>query len=252
MFMRLVYVKYKPEALSKIRDMYDKVIIPRLEKIEGCLCVCAIASDEDPEEGISMTLWETPEHAKAYEKSGVYAELLKEVKPYLADTTEWHVQLSKEMTVEYQPVEKDPEIETYTTVVHSDTKLPDKDKASQTYLRIVSVQLQPGKFDEFKSIYERDILPALQKLKGCRFAFMTQSSENKNLVVCVSLWNSKQDADAYEKSGLFKELREKTKHTYSDFYQWKMALEKEYGGRVATSEDMKKDTYRVVIGKSFQ
>lgn len=251
MYMRFVNVRYKPGELSKIRDVYDTTIIPRLEKVEGCLCVCAIVSDKDPEEGISLTLWETPGHARAYEKSGVYTELLEKVKPYLIDTIEWRVQLSKEMTVEYQPVEKEPVIQTFTTAAQLDSNLPAHDKSDLMYLRIVSVQLQPGKSNEFKVIYENDILPALKKLKGCRFAFMTKSSEDENRVVSISLWDSKQDADAYEKSGLFKELREKTKHTYSDFYRWKMALEREYGGRVMTSEDMKLDTYQVVIGKSF-
>lgn len=252
MYMRFVNVKYQSEALSKIREIYDKTIIPQLEKTEGCLCVCAVASDKDPEDGISLTLWKTPEHAKTYEESGAYTELLQKVKPYLADTTEWRVQLSKEMTVEYQPVEKEPEIETYTSAVQSGTDLPDHDTSGHMYLRVVSVQLQPGKLDEFKIIYKKEILPALQKLEGCRFAFMTRSSENENMVVCVSLWNSKQDADAYEKSGLFDKFRGKTKHTFSELYQWKMALEKEYDARVMTSEDVRLNTYRVVIGKSFQ
>ncbi len=121
MFMRLVNARYKPEALAAIREVYNSTIIPRLEKIDGCLCVCAITNDKNPEEGISLTLWETPEHARAYEKSG-----------------------------------------------------------------------------------------------------------------------------------LFEELRGKTQHTYSDFYRWKMALEKKYGSKVKTSEDLKLDTYSVVIGKSFR
>jgi len=252
MFMRLVNARYKPEALPAIREVYNSTIIPRLEKIDGCLCVCAITNDKNPEEGISLTLWETPEHARAYEKSGVYTELFNKVQPFLLNSSEWRVKLSEEMKVEYKPVDREPVIQTFTSAAQSDREFPDHNQKNFMYLRILSVQLNPGKLDEFRSIYEKNILPALEKLKGCRFAFMTTSGEEENKVVCVSLWDSKQDADAYEKSGLFEELREKTQHTYSDFYRWKMALEKEYGSKVKTSEDLKLDTYSVVIGKSFR
>lgn len=251
MFMRLVQVKFKPESMSFIRDVYDKEIIPRLEKIEGCLCVCAIVSDQNPEEGISMTLWETPKNAKVYEKSGAYGELLQLVKPFLIDSSEWHVQLSKDMTLEYKPEESEPVIETYNSATQSDKALPEKNGLGHMYLRLVSVLLQSGKMDEFKKIYETDILPSLRKFNGCKFAFMTKSSEDENTAVCVSLWDSRQDAETYEKSGLFDQLIEKTKHTFSEFYRWKMALEKEHRVQMTTSDDMKIECFRVVIGKSF-
>jgi heme-degrading monooxygenase HmoA len=181
----------------------------------------------------------------------VYEQLLKKVKPYLADTTEWHVQLSKDLSMEFQPVEKELVIKTYAATAQLDKELPDE-KSSLMYLRIISVIIQPNKLEQFEKIYDNDILPALRELDGCRFAFMTESSEEENTVLCVSLWESKQYADAYEKSGLFEKLKEKTKHTFSEFFRWKMTLEKELGAQVTTSADMKVDTYRVVTGKSFK
>jgi len=252
MYMRFVKVKYKPGAESAIRAVYDTAIIPRLEQIDGCLCVCAIASEKNPEEGISLTLWETPEYVKAYEESGVYEELLAKVRPFLLDSAEWRVQLSRDFTLEYQPVQEEPVIKTFSSTAQMNTDIPEHGAALHMYLRIVSLQLQPGKLNEFNRIYDDEILPALKKSPGCRFAFMTVSSDKENEVVCVSIWRSRQDADAYEKSGLFEKMRERTKHTYSEFYQWKMALERQHKSEVATSEDMKRDTYRIVAGKSFK
>ena len=252
MYMRLVYARYKPKALSKIRDIYDKVIIPRLEKTEGCLCVCAIASEQDPEDGISLTLWESPENVKAYETSGQYKELLKHVMPYLVDTTEWHVELVKEMEIKYNPVKKEPSIETFRAASQMDQNLPSHDQESGSmHMRIISVLLKDDMLEVFKAIYDKDILPAFRKLHGCRFAFMTQSGEGENTVLCVSLWDSKKHAEDYEKSGLFKKFRKKTKHTFSEFYRWKMRLEGKYSMDSRPPEEMKEDTYRVVTGKSF-
>jgi len=56
----------------------------------------------------------------------------------------------------------------------------------------------------------------------------------------------------YDNIGLFQMLKEKVEHTFSKLYQWKMALKKESGGRVITSEDLRMETYSVVTGKSFQ
>lgn len=252
MYMRLVHAKYKPEELSQIQKLYDDKFIPRLQQTEGCLGVCLIISDLHLNEGISMTLWKTKEHAEAYEKSGVYRELLDKIRPHLSDTSEWKVQLSKDLTLEYQPVPEEPVIKTYVAAAEMEREMPPRDKSHLMYVRIVSVGIQPGKMEEFKQIYTNEILPVLKNLEGCGFAFMTENVEEKDVALCVTIWDSKQDAEAYESMGLFQMLKSKVEHTFSGLYQWKMALEKEFGGQVVTSKDFKVDTYSVVTGKSFE
>lgn len=252
MYMRLVHTRYKPEALSKIQKIYDETIIPRLQQTEGCLSVCLIISDLHLNEAISMTMWKTAEYAEAYEKSGVYQELLDKVSPHLSDTSEWKVQLSKDLTLEYQPVPEEPVIKTYVAAAQMEREIPPHEKTHLMYMRIVSVGIQPGKMEEFKQIYTNEILPALKDLEGCSFAFMTENVEEKDVALCVTIWDSKQDAEAYESMGLFQMLKRKVEHTFSGLYQWKMALEKEFGGHVVTSKDFQVDTYSVVTGKIFQ
>ena len=69
-YMRLVHVRYQPDSLAKVQQIYDQSIIPRLQKTEGCLFASALKSEVHPGEGISMTLWKSRDHAEAYEKSG--------------------------------------------------------------------------------------------------------------------------------------------------------------------------------------
>jgi heme-degrading monooxygenase HmoA len=106
--------------------------------------------------------------------------------------------------------------------------------------------------EEFRKIYDNEIHPEYQKMEGCRFTFMTQSGEEENTVLCVSLWDGKKHVEEYERSGLFEKFREKTRHTFSEFYRWKMKLEGKSGPSAKSPEEMKEDTYRVVTGKSFQ
>ena len=97
MYMRIVQAKYKPDFLPEIKEIYDNKIIPRLKITEGCLGVCVIISTIKNDEGISMTLWDSQANAEAYEQSGLYHELLGMVKPFLEDSSEWKIQLSKDL-----------------------------------------------------------------------------------------------------------------------------------------------------------
>jgi heme-degrading monooxygenase HmoA len=105
--------------------------------------------------------------------------------------------------------------------------------------------------DEFKKLYADIIIPTLKKTPGCQYAYLTESMQEENQIISLTIWDSKEDADRYEKSGRFKELVEKVKHTFSELYQWKMALEKETGKKAKTSEDLEVSRYSVVTGKSF-
>ena len=252
MYMRLFHSKYQPGALPKIQQIYDEEIIPRLQKTEGCLSACLIISDLHSNEGMSMTLWKSFEHAEAYEKSGVFQELLDKVMPYLSDSSEWKVQLSKDLTLQYQPPTEEPVSKTYAAAAQMDKKIPPANESRLMYMKIVSVNIQPGKMKEFRRIYTDEILPALKDIKGCSYSFMTTNVKKKNEALCITVWDSKEDAETYDNIGLFEMLKEKVEHTFSKLYQWKMALEKESSGRVITSEDVHMDTYSVVSGKSFQ
>ena len=96
-----------------------------------------------------------------------------------------------------------------------------------------------------------EIVPALQNHRGCRYIYLSESMQEENEVVSITVWDSKMDAQNYENSGKFGELVDKLKHTFSHFYQWKMELAKEHKGELKTSDDMKVDYYRMVSGKRF-
>ena len=106
MYMRFVHLKIKPEAISEIQKIYNLEIIPRLQKEPGCLFVGLIKSETHPDEGISLTLWESKKQVEEYEKVGLYYELLGKVLPYLSESSVWKFQLSKDMKLEYKPSRK--------------------------------------------------------------------------------------------------------------------------------------------------
>ena len=252
MYLRLVHVKVKTDMLSVIPQAYDENIIPSLRGTPGCLYAGLILSESHKDECISMTLWDTQEHAEEYEKSGQFDKLLEKAKPYLSDSSVWKIQLSEEMKLEYRPVTEEAVVKSYALAAEPDAEIPDGDETHSMYLRIVSFIVKPGKMDELRQIYADEIIPALQSVTGCRYANLTESMEEKNEAISLTIWNSKQDSDAYEASGLFSEMTDKIKHTLSDLYQWKMALEKQSGRKIATSEDMAIGHYNIVTGKRLR
>jgi len=252
MFMRLVHVRYKPESLGRIQKIYDTVIIPRLQQVEGCLFVGAIRNEQHPDEGISMTLWDTWEHADAYGRGEVFKELLGKVSPFFAESEEWRIQLSEAMELEVQPQVEEAVVKSYKTLVKSDSAISPEDTSGMLYVRIISLKIQAGKMAEFKKIYEAEIIPAICAMSGCRFSFLTESTEAENEALCLSIWDNKRSADQFEKSGHFDQLKHKVEHTFNELIHWKMALERQYDAQVVTSEDITQKGYDIVTGKSFR
>ncbi len=76
------------------------------------------------------------------------------------------------------------------------------------FARRIALKVKEEKLHEFLSLTRRDISPILVKEKGLRRLYLIRSVENMNEFFALTLWNSKRDADNYEKSGRYaKNLR---------------------------------------------
>ena len=67
------------------------------------------------------------------------------------------------------------------------------------FARSVTMRLKPGTVSEFNKTLEKEILPVLQKQKGFRDE-LTLVSSNGSEVIGISLWDQRQDADAYNRA----------------------------------------------------
>lgn len=251
MFMRLVQLKIKLEHAQILQEFYRQIVSPELQKMPGCIFAGVIQSASQPEEVVSMTFWETRQQAEAYTNSEFYQQIIEQITPMLAESTEWKIQLSADMELQYLPVAEEPVLQEFSVTAQSENPSPLSRQDSLLYIRIVSMKLQQGRAAEFRELYSREILPALKKTKGCRYAYLMENLQEENAGISVTIWDSKKDAENYEQSGLFEELTEKVKHTFANLYQWKMALEKSKQSTVSTSADLKVAHYTLVPGKRF-
>jgi len=252
MLMRIVEVKISPENVFGFRRLYDQEIIPVLRRTPGCLGAKLVQSGSTPDEFMSLTMWKEQRHVDDYVQSGQFAEFVEKAKPMLADSSEWKIQLTDDFTVEYKPAEQEPVVKSYQVVGRNDATAIIPDSPSQVYMRVVSVKVGHGKGEAFRRLYRSEIIPALKNVPGCRYAFLLKGTRGDNESLSVTIWDTKQDSDNYDKSGLFEELTARIAHTLSSTYQWKMTLEKECGRSSATTEDLKVDAYTVVTGSTFR
>ena len=252
MYMRLVQFKTKPDQLANSQQFYKDRVVPALQETRGCVYAGLMQSAQEIEEVVSMTLWSSKADAEAYEKSGLFQTLLEEARPMFADSSEWKMQLSKDLTLEYSPVPTEPTVTAYSTATDSPSSFP-VEQSSQLYLRIVSLVIKAGKFEEFKNLYAKEVVPALKATKGCRHVFLMEPSIGGNEAISVSVWDSMEAANAYESSGQFGHLLAKVKHTFTDLYRWKMKLEQSQAhDHAVTSDDMHVKGYNVMVKSDFK
>jgi heme-degrading monooxygenase HmoA len=67
------------------------------------------------------------------------------------------------------------------------------------FARSVTVQLKPNSVAEFNRTMEKDILPLLQRQKGFQ-SEITLVASNGSEAIGISLWDQKQDAEAYQRT----------------------------------------------------
>ena len=67
------------------------------------------------------------------------------------------------------------------------------------FVRNVSIQLKPNTSTEFAKIFEAEILPLLRKQTGFQNE-ISYGAADSSFLNAVSIWDSKQSADTYEKN----------------------------------------------------
>jgi len=250
--MRMLHVKVRSGQLPKLEGLYRDRVIPALETTRGCRYAGMLQSIHHPDECISFTLWETEDDAKAYDRSGVFASLLEEARPLFSESSESRIQLSEDLTIEYVAVPEEPVIRSHPVAVSSGPQSEEADKTGGLWVRIVSLKLQPGKRDEFKRVYVERAISTLRQVRGCRYVYLTEREDEPNELLSVTSWDSREDAENYEKSGVFDSLLESQKHLLSTLYQWKRDRVGRKRAEVTTSEDVMVEHYTVVTGRSFE
>lgn len=250
-FLRLFQLKVGIENLVKFEQFYNKSVFPELKLASGCLFAGLIKSANSLNEFISMSIWNSQIQAEAYSKSHPYQELVKKLEPFLAHSTEWKIELSQNSELQYTPIPIKPALNHYQVTAFSEMGKKAEKNVQELFVRIVSANIKDGSLPELRKIYNEEIIPELKATPGCLYAYLTENMHYNQEVFSLTIWENQTFASMYEKSGHFSKLVDKVKHTFSDYYQWKMQLEN-VKGKAVSSDDLTVFNYQMVVGESFK
>ena len=248
MFMRLVNLKVKEGRLNDFARFYEERTIPALQETKGCLYASLLKPTADDVECVSMTLWRSRENVEAYEKSGLYDELLDEMDDMMAEVVEMKVRSGADSKRELHLLQ-DPDVEAYPVEVAAIGEVVDAVGPQHFFVRLVSARIQTGKFDALKERFDREIKPALMATKGCRAVFLVENTKTQERALSVTIWDSEEDAIRYELNGGFDEQTAKVSEFFSGLYQWRLSLSPSEDRRSITGKDLDVKSFQVVTGR---
>lgn len=82
-------------------------------------------------------------------------------------------------------------------------------------VRLTSLMVAPDKAEEAKRIYREEVISEVKKQHGNEDVMLLEPSDGSTEYVSVTTWKTQADADAYESSGIYKELVNKLKDLFS-------------------------------------
>jgi len=247
MFMRFVELNIRPDQALAFERFYNHRTATALTDVDGCLFARLIHSVSKDSDFVSFTLWSSQEAAELFQFGGYYQTLVDELDPFIEDSSEWKIRLTDDMTLDYSPVKQEPVVQGMPIAAGTDEEEAASQIGSHTYVRILSAKLEPGNFEEFRKRYEEQITPGLLAIPGCYAAYMIGSEEEKDFV-SVTIWESREHAEAFQNSGEFKELFAIVRPLLSSLYQWTMSLDPSKQQRTKTSDDVLVRGYHAVSG----
>ena len=76
MYVRMTFFKVKPGTMDRLRNTYVNEVIPVHKGHKGIRFVHLFENMENPDEGISITAWDTRGELENYERSGDYQKIV--------------------------------------------------------------------------------------------------------------------------------------------------------------------------------
>ena len=95
------------------------------------------------------------------------------------------------------------------------------------YLRLVHAKVKPEMVSLLPIAYEERIIPRLQEMSGCLYAGLIMSAAHEDECISMTLWDTRKQAEEYEKSGLFDELLAEARPYLLDSSVWRVQLSEE-------------------------
>ena len=249
MYLRIVRLGPTEANFSVLKEFYGQSVLPVLRLAGGCRFAGLLQSTVDPDDVVSLTLWETRERAEAYEREGLYDRLLDETEATL-EAMEDAAQPEGSGAHRAVPLTiPDPPVETYNVELARGASAFSPASGPPSFVRMVSIQIADGRIEEFRSRFHDEIVPALEATPGCQGMFLVESVRNRLRALSVTLWKSEADSIRYEATGSFEALTQRLAGTFSPLYRRSVAPAEDGSGPHPLHRELDVSSYQVVVGE---
>jgi heme-degrading monooxygenase HmoA len=92
------------------------------------------------------------------------------------------------------------------------------------YLRFVRLLVREGAEAQFVAFYRERVIPALRATEGCRFAGLLTPWHGSEEHQSLTIWDSPEHSDAYERGPLFERLSRESAPMLSARAEWRVRL----------------------------
>jgi heme-degrading monooxygenase HmoA len=82
------------------------------------------------------------------------------------------------------------------------------------FARVAWGKVKPGSWEEYERVYRDEILPRTRGVGGLAFRELLQGADDPNEGISLTLWESREDLDAYERGELYQQLTERARAFY--------------------------------------
>jgi quinol monooxygenase YgiN len=84
--------------------------------------------------------------------------------------------------------------------------LSPKIKEAFMFVRLTFCKFLPERTNEARKIYNEEVIPAIRKQKGLLNIRFLEPTDKVGDYISITEWKTKEDADLYESTGLYKKL----------------------------------------------
>lgn len=251
MHMRFVRLKIDEDKIWIAKEFYRERVVSQLREIDGCLFAGLLHGTIHGGDIISMTVWTGADKASEYEHSGLFDSLLDESDERVLGAETKPSQLDGRDLVVFSGVE--PEVETWEVAGEVDQEVLDRVAEGRVFVRMVSMRLRRDARDEFERRFEAEVRPVLADTPGCLATFLVSGLDDATRVLSVTVWAREEDAVRYGLSGEFERLTLRLRDTFSDLYQWNVALaEDPVTASMPSARTPNVEGYQLVVGSRLK
>jgi heme-degrading monooxygenase HmoA len=84
--------------------------------------------------------------------------------------------------------------------------------------RVAWGKVKPGTWEEYERVYREQILPSSRDVKGLHFRELLRGVDDPNEGISLTLWESREDMEAYERGPTYQGFLDRVKDFYVGEY----------------------------------